>query len=62
MEKRYHIKIATDIHEPFQEDVVAKAADIIQIPAFLCKRTDLLLATARKGKTINVKKAQFLAP
>lgn len=58
----YQLRIVTDIHEPYQADPVAEVADIIQIPAFLCRQTDLLVAAARTGKTINVKKAQFLAP
>ena len=56
------LKICTDIHEPWQAEKVAEVADIIQIPAFLCRQTDLLVAAAETGKTINVKKAQFLAP
>lgn len=58
----YGLKIATDIHEPYQAELVSKVADIIQIPAFLCRQTDLLTAAAKTGKLINVKKAQFLAP
>lgn len=58
----YGLKIVTDIHEPWQAEAVSKVADIIQIPAFLCRQTDLLVAAARTGKIINVKKAQFLAP
>lgn len=58
----YGLKIATDIHEPWQAEKVADIADIIQIPAFLCRQTDLLIAAAKTGKLINVKKAQFLAP
>lgn len=58
----YNLKVVTDIHEPHQAQFVAKVADIIQIPAFLCRQTDLLLAAAKTGKCINVKKAQFLAP
>lgn len=58
----YGLKIATDIHEPWQAEQVAEVADIIQIPAFLCRQTDLLVAAAKTGKLINVKKAQFLAP
>ena len=58
----YKVKIVTDIHEPWQADPVAEVADIIQIPAFLCRQTDLLVAAAHTGKCINVKKAQFLAP
>lgn len=59
---RYGVKIATDIHEPWQAAPVAKVADILQIPAFLCRQTDLLVAAAKTGKKLNVKKAQFLAP
>lgn len=58
----YGLKICTDIHEPWQAEKVAEVCDIIQIPAFLCRQTDLLVAVARTGKLINVKKAQFLAP
>lgn len=58
----YQLKIATDIHEAWQAKTVAEVADIIQIPAFLCRQTDLLVAAAKTGKIINVKKAQFLAP
>lgn len=58
----YGLKTVTDIHEPWQAQRVAEVVDIIQIPAFLCRQTDLLVAAARTGKLINVKKAQFLAP
>lgn len=58
----YGLKIATDIHEPYQAELAAKVADIIQIPAFMCRQTDLLIAAANTGKLINIKKAQFLAP
>lgn len=58
----YGLKIVTDIHEPWQAEKAAEVADIIQIPAFLCRQTDLLVAAAKTGKIINVKKAQFLAP
>lgn len=56
------VKICTDIHEPHQASKVAEVVDIIQIPAFLCRQTDLLLAAGKTGKIINIKKAQFLAP
>lgn len=56
------LKICTDIHEPWQAEKVAEVADIIQIPAFLCRQTDLLIAAARTQKIINVKKGQFMAP
>lgn len=58
----YGLKIATDIHEPWQAAKAAETADLLQIPAFLCRQTDLLAAAAKTGKLINVKKAQFLAP
>lgn len=56
------LPILTDVHEPAQCDRVAEVADIIQIPAFLCRQTDLLSAAAKTGKVVNVKKGQFLAP
>ena len=59
---KYGLKIVTDIHEPWQAEKAAQVADIIQIPAFLCRQTDLLVAAADTGKVINIKKAQFLAP
>lgn len=62
VKKTFGLKIATDIHEPWQAEPVAEVADIIQIPAFLCRQTDLLVAAGRTGKLINIKKAQFLAP
>lgn len=62
VKETYGLPIATDIHEPWQAEKAAEVADIIQIPAFLCRQTDLLIAAAKTGKKINVKKAQFLAP
>lgn len=56
------LPVTTDVHEPEQCSAVAEAVDILQIPAFLCRQTDLLLAAARTGKPVNVKKGQFLAP
>lgn len=56
------VKIVTDIHEPWQAEPVAEVADILQIPAFLCRQTDLLAAAAQTGKIVNVKKAQFMSP
>lgn len=58
----YGLSICTDIHESWQAEPVAKVADVLQIPAFLCRQTDLLVAAAKTGKCINIKKAQFLAP
>ncbi|WP_236870154.1 3-deoxy-8-phosphooctulonate synthase [Candidatus Bandiella numerosa] len=54
--------ILTDIHSPEQCNIIAKVVDILQIPAFLCRQTDLLIAAANTGKIINIKKGQFLAP
>jgi 2-dehydro-3-deoxyphosphooctonate aldolase (KDO 8-P synthase) len=54
--------VLTDIHEPGQAEKVAEAADILQIPAFLCRQTDLLLAAGRTGRTVNIKKGQFVSP
>jgi 2-dehydro-3-deoxyphosphooctonate aldolase (KDO 8-P synthase) len=56
------IPVLTDVHEREQCAVVAQAVDVLQIPAFLCRQTDLLIAAAQTGRTINVKKGQFLAP
>lgn len=58
----YSLPICTDIHEPWQAEKVADVCDILQIPAFLCRQTDLLVAAAKTGKCVNIKKAQFLAP
>lgn len=58
----YGLPICTDIHEPWQAEKAAEVCDILQIPAFLCRQTDLLVAAAKTGKCINIKKAQFLAP
>ena len=62
VKNQFGFRIVTDIHEAWQADPVAEVADIIQIPAFLCRQTDLLVAAAKTGKIVNVKKAQFLAP
>jgi len=56
------VPVVTDIHEPWQAEKAAKVADILQIPAFLCRQTDLLHAAAQTGRVVNVKKGQFLAP
>lgn len=57
----YGLRILTDIHESYQADPAAQVADVLQIPAFLCRQTDLLVAAARTGRTVNIKKAQFLS-
>ena len=59
---RFGVPIITDVHEPWQAEPVAAVADILQLPAFLARQTDLVTALARTGKPINVKKPQFLAP
>jgi 2-dehydro-3-deoxyphosphooctonate aldolase (KDO 8-P synthase) len=56
------LPVLTDVHEPDQCALAAQAVDVLQIPAFLCRQTDLLVAAARTGRTVNVKKGQFLAP
>jgi 2-dehydro-3-deoxyphosphooctonate aldolase (KDO 8-P synthase) len=62
VKRRFGVPLLTDIHEPGQAEQVAEVVDILQIPAFLCRQTDLLVAAARTGRVINVKKGQFLAP
>lgn len=59
---KYNIPVITDVHEAWQCEKVAEVADVLQIPAFLCRQTDLLIAAANTGKAINIKKGQFLAP
>jgi len=61
IKSKYGLRLLTDIHESWQADAVGKVVDVIQIPAFLCRQTDLLVAAARTGKTVNIKKAQFLS-
>lgn len=56
------LPILTDVHEPWQAEVAAEVADVLQVPAFLCRQTDLLLACGRSGRSVNVKKGQFMAP
>jgi 2-dehydro-3-deoxyphosphooctonate aldolase (KDO 8-P synthase) len=56
------VPVITDIHEPWQVERTAEVADILQIPAFLCRQTDLLVTAARSGRAVNVKKGQFLSP
>ena len=58
---KWGLKLLTDIHESWQAAPVGEVADVIQIPAFLCRQTDLLVAAARTGRTVNIKKAQFLS-
>ena len=58
----FSVPVLTDVHEPDQCAAIAEAVDILQIPAFLCRQTDLLVAAAKTGRAVNVKKGQFLAP
>ncbi len=58
---KYGLRLLTDIHEAWQAKPVGEVVDVIQIPAFLCRQTDLLVAAARTGRTVNIKKAQFLS-
>ncbi|MBY6243615.1 3-deoxy-8-phosphooctulonate synthase [Methylosinus sp. Sm6] len=60
--RRYQVPVTTDVHEAHQCARVANVVDILQIPAFLCRQTDLIVAAARTGRVVNVKKGQFLAP
>ena len=62
VKERFGLPIVTDIHTPDEAQRVAEVADVLQIPAFLCRQTDLLVAAAETGKVVNIKKGQFLAP
>lgn len=62
VKEQFELPILTDVHESYQCEPVAEVADVLQIPAFLSRQTDLLQAAARTGKTVNVKKGQFMAP
>ena len=61
VKEKYGLRLLTDIHESCQAEAVGKVVDVIQIPAFLCRQTDLLVAAAKTGRTVNIKKAQFLS-
>ena len=61
IKSKYDLQLLTDIHEAYQAAPVAEVVDVLQIPAFLCRQTDLLVAAARTGKRVNIKKAQFLS-
>jgi len=60
--ERHQVPILTDVHEPAQVEAAAQVADILQIPAFLCRQTDLVVTAARSGRIVNIKKGQFMAP
>ena len=62
IKEKFNCPVITDIHEPFQCEIAAKVVDVLQIPAFLCRQTDLLIAAGKTNAAINVKKGQFLAP
>lgn len=62
IKRRYRVPILTDVHSPAEVGPAAEVADILQLPAFLCRQTDLVLALAASGRAVNVKKAQFMAP
>ena len=62
VKREFGFPVLTDVHEPTQVAAVADVCDVLQIPAFLCRQTDLLLAAAATGRTVNVKKGQFLSP
>ncbi|RBW68907.1 3-deoxy-8-phosphooctulonate synthase [Bacillus taeanensis] len=62
VKERFNVPVTSDIHEPNQVEKAAEVLDILQIPAFLCRQTDLLVAAGKTGKIVNVKKGQFLAP
>lgn len=62
VKSKYGVPVLTDVHEPWQAALAAEVVDILQIPAFLCRQTDLIVAVAKTGKCVNIKKAQFLAP
>ena len=61
VKEKYGLRVLTDIHEAWQAQPVGEVCDVLQIPAFLCRQTDLLVAAARTGRTVNIKKAQFLS-
>ena len=61
VKSKYGLKLLTDIHESYQAEAVGQVVDVLQIPAFLCRQTDLLVAAAQTGKIVNIKKAQFLS-
>jgi 2-dehydro-3-deoxyphosphooctonate aldolase (KDO 8-P synthase) len=62
IKSRFHVPILTDIHEVSHAQAAGDVADVLQIPAFLCRQTDLLVAAAQTGRIVNIKKGQFLAP
>ena len=61
IKERYQLPLTTDVHETYQAAAVGEVVDVLQIPAFLCRQTDLLVASSQTGRVVNVKKAQFLS-
>lgn len=61
VKEKYGLRVLTDIHESWQAEPAGQVCDVLQIPAFLCRQTDLIVAAARTGRTVNIKKAQFLS-
>lgn len=61
IKEKYGLRVLTDIHESYQAEAAGEVCDVLQIPAFLCRQTDLLVAAAKTGKIVNIKKAQFLS-
>jgi len=59
---KFEVSVITDVHETYECDIAANYVDYLQIPAFLCRQTDLLMAAGRTGKGVNIKKGQFLSP
>jgi len=62
LKERHGVRVLTDVHETYQVEPVARVCDVLQIPAFLCRQTDLVAAAAASGRTVNIKKGQFMAP
>ena len=62
VKERFGVPVITDLHEPWQAQPVAEVADVLQRPAFLARQTDLVVAMAKAGRVVNIKKPQFLSP
>ena len=62
VKRQFGVPVMTDVHEPYQAEAVAEVVDVLQLPAFLARQTDLVIALAKTGKVINIKKPQFLSP
>ena len=62
MKSEFGLPVTTDVHDPSQVEPVAEVVDLLQIPSFLCRQTDLLVAAGASGRAVNIKKGQFMAP